>query len=72
MGDMAQSASPYDSSYFPGLYKQALLSLDFHVQCPLQMYPGIPLWIIQVPWTAADLNYKPLLPPLSENSTNFE
>lgn len=71
MGDMAQSATPYNSSYFPGLYKQALLASDFHVQCPLQMYSGIPLWIIHTLWTAANLNYKPLLPPLSENSTNF-
>lgn len=64
MGDMAQSATPYNSSYFPFLYKQALLALDFHVQRPLQMYLGIPLWIIHVPWTAADPKYNPPIPPL--------
>lgn len=70
MGDMAQSATPYNSSYFPFLYKQALLALDFHVQCPLQMYLGIPLWIIQVPGQQQIRIINPLYLH-SENSTNF-
>ena len=42
------------------------------MQCPLLMSPGPPLQRIRVPWTAPDLwNYKPLLPPSSEDPTKF-
>ena len=62
-------AVPYNS-YFPGLCNQALPALGVSMQCPLQMYPGPPPQRMHVPWTAADLlNYKTLLPPLSEDPT---
>nr|XP_008519256.1 PREDICTED: olfactory receptor 6C3-like [Equus przewalskii] len=65
-------AVPYNSSYFPGLCNQALPASGVSMQCPLRMYPGPPLQRIHVPWTAADLlSYKTLLPPLSEDPTQF-
>ena len=42
------------------------------MQGPLWMYPGPPLQRTHVSWTAGDLlNYKTLLPPLSEGPTKF-
>lgn len=37
----AHFAVPYDSSYFPGLYTQALPASEVYVQCPLLMYPRL-------------------------------
>lgn len=69
MGSRAHCSVPYNS-YFLGLCNLALPTSGLPMQCPLQMYPGqppFPLQSIHVPWTAADtLNYKVLLPPLSE------
>lgn len=70
----AHVSVPYDSSYFPGLYQQALSALDIHMQRSLQTYPGPgpPPQRIYIPLTAADLlHYKTLLPPLSVAPTKF-
>lgn len=42
MGYRIHFAAPYNYSYFPGLFNQALFAPGFPMQCPLQMYPGPP------------------------------